>query len=450
MQAVANQPEVLWRPNPGPQTRFLASRADECLYGGAAGGGKSAASIALPLRWTHHPRFRALFLRREAKYLRDAIDKSDALYPRLGARRNQTTNTWTFPSGAQVWLNHCEHESDVRNYDSLEFHLVIFEELTHFTERQYLGIRARIRGTDPELPRQTRATCNPGGEGHEWVFKRFAAWLDPAAPATAAHGQPLHFVGTDAQPVPAGTPDALSRTFIGAKLTDNPHITPEYRAQLMQLDAVRRAQLLDGDWLKKAAPKDFWDRAQVTHWDHAPAIVTARARCWDLGATEKGDWTVGTLMSRTPQGVIAVEHVLRFRGKPDKVHAEFRRVAYEDKAADPRTEQWLPLDPGQAGIDQVRAYQNEYPGITIRFRRPTGDKLTRFRTASARAPAGNLVVVRGSWNGDLHDELESAPQQVHDDQMDTISDGVAVLTGALGAEWDQATADEFAVIVRRE
>ena len=75
---------VLWRPNPGPQTRFLASTASEVLYGGAAGGGKSAASVALPLKWIHNGAFRALFLRREAKYLSDAIDKSQALYPHFG------------------------------------------------------------------------------------------------------------------------------------------------------------------------------------------------------------------------------------------------------------------------------------------------------------------------------------------------------------------------------
>jgi predicted phage terminase large subunit-like protein len=425
---LSQQPNVLWQPNPGPQTRFLASRASEALYGGAAGGGKSAASVALPLRWVGHADFRCLFLRREAKYLSDAIDKSNALYPKLGAKLVQSPKIiWTFPSGAQIWLNHCEHESDVANYDSLEFACVIFEELTHFTERQYRGIRARIRGTNPALPRISRATCNPGGEGHEWVFRRFALWLDPSSPDRAAPGEVRWYRGDD--PVAPGAADALSRTFIPAKLADNPHVTPEYRAQLLDLDPVRRAQLLDGDWLKKASPRDYWDRSRITHVDHAPSDAVARVRCWDFGATADGDPTVGTLLSLTSTKLIAIEHVLRFRGPPEKVHAEFRRVAIADKEHDRRTVQWIPEDPGQAGKDQVRAYQNENPGITIRARRPTGDKLTRFGPASARAFAGNLVVVRGSWNGDLHDELEAAPEQTNDDQMDTISDGVAVLTG---------------------
>lgn len=73
---------VIWSPNQGPQTRFLASTANEVLYGGAAGGGKSAALLALPLRWANNPRFRALILRREFPQLQDLIDKAALLWPK--------------------------------------------------------------------------------------------------------------------------------------------------------------------------------------------------------------------------------------------------------------------------------------------------------------------------------------------------------------------------------
>ena len=36
--------DVVFRPNPGPQTQYLASSEREVLYGGAAGGGKSYAT----------------------------------------------------------------------------------------------------------------------------------------------------------------------------------------------------------------------------------------------------------------------------------------------------------------------------------------------------------------------------------------------------------------------
>lgn len=427
-------PTILWEPTPR-QAAFLASPADEALYGGAAGGGKSAAVVALPLRWIDNPRFNALVLRRDTTQLRDLIAKTEALYPALGAKLNLTTGTWRFPSGARVWFTHCEHETDVSRFDGQEFHLVVFDELTHFTERQYRAIRARIRGTDPTLPRATRATTNPGGPGHEWVFARFAAWLDPKHPRPSEPGRLRWYAGDDE--VARGTPDALSRTFVPAKLEDNPHVTSEYRAALLQLDPLRRAQLLSGDWLKRAAPKELWDREKVLHLDAPPALVRARVRCWDFAASEdrSADWTVGTLASITTEGLVVIEHVHRFRGVPAKVRSEFSRIAQADRERDPRTVQWIPQDPAQAGKDQVLSYQNGNPGIAIRARPPSGDKIVRFSPASARAFAGTLAVVRGPWNGALHDELEAAPgpKGTKDDQLDTVSDCVAVLTGAVPA-----------------
>lgn len=240
--------KVLWTPNPGPQTSFLASTAKRALYGGAAGGGKSAALFALPLRWIANPRYRGLYLRREAQYLGDAIDKTRRIYPQTGARLVLGPRiVWTWPSGAELWLNHCAHENDVANYDSFEFAEVLFDELTHFTERQFTGICARLRGTDPALPYWARAATNPGGEGHAWVQKRWGAWLDPKHPRRAAPGE--HRWVLRGREVPEGTPHALSYTFIPALLKDNPHVGAEYRAQVEDIgDPVRRAQLLDGNW----------------------------------------------------------------------------------------------------------------------------------------------------------------------------------------------------------
>lgn len=423
---------VLLRPTPKQQL-FLASRAHEACIGGAAGGGKSIALLSSPLRWVANPRYRGLYLRREATYLGDALDKTERLYPALGARLTRSPRvTWTFPSGAQLWMSHCEHESDVHNFDSFEFSEVLWDELTHFTQKQYLGVCARLRGTDPGLPYWSRAATNPGGKGHEWVFARWGAWLDPAHPRRAAPGERRWYVGADE--VPPGTPDARSRTFVPSLLTDNPHLPAEYRAQLLQLDPVRQAQLLYGDWLVAPAPKMYWDRTRVGTVDATPPDVRARARCWDFAASTDGDWTVGVLAAITRAGLVVIEHVVRFRGTPDRVRAEFARVAAADRERDPRTVQWIPQDPGQAGVDQVRSYLNDHPGLTIRARRPTGDKLTRFGPASARAAAGTLVVVRGAWNAEYHAELEAVPLQAHDDQMDATSDAVAVLTGDVPAD----------------
>ena len=55
--------DVVFKPNDGPQTDFLASSEREVLYGGAAGGGKSFAMLADPLRGLNDPNFSGLLVR---------------------------------------------------------------------------------------------------------------------------------------------------------------------------------------------------------------------------------------------------------------------------------------------------------------------------------------------------------------------------------------------------
>ena len=66
---------VLFKPNEGPQTEFLAAAEREVLYGGSAGGGKSYAMLADPLRYMGHPQFSGLLLRHTTEELRELIFK---------------------------------------------------------------------------------------------------------------------------------------------------------------------------------------------------------------------------------------------------------------------------------------------------------------------------------------------------------------------------------------
>src|SRR5690606_29111291 len=86
---------------------------------------------------------------------------------------------WTFPAGGKAKFRHCQKPGDYKKYDGWEINLLCFDELTHFTERQYKYLCARVRSSRPELPTLIRATTNPGGPGHEWVFRHWGAWLDP-------------------------------------------------------------------------------------------------------------------------------------------------------------------------------------------------------------------------------------------------------------------------------
>lgn len=182
--------EVLWRPNPGPQTRFLALASYEVAYGGSAGSGKSAALLMGALRFVDRPAYCALLLRRTFPELeKSLIERSFQLYPKAfpGTRYNEQKKVWLFPGGARVYFGHLERDADVHAYQSAEFQYLGFDELTSFTERQYTYMLSRARSATG-IPIRIRGATNPGGEGHDWVFKRWVI----LAPSEGARPPPQH------------------------------------------------------------------------------------------------------------------------------------------------------------------------------------------------------------------------------------------------------------------
>ena len=158
--------EVLFQPNKGPQTDFLAAPEREVLYGGAAGGGKSFALIVDPLRYCNNQNFNALILRRTNDELRELIHKSQEMYPKAypGAKWMEKKSQWTFPSGARIWMTYLEQDKDVLRYQGQAFTYIGIDELTQYsTPYAWDYLRSRLRTADPSLPVYMRATTNPGG-----------------------------------------------------------------------------------------------------------------------------------------------------------------------------------------------------------------------------------------------------------------------------------------------
>ena len=81
--SIEEQHNIIFKPNEGPQTDFLAAGEREVLYGGSAGGGKSYAMLADPLRYMGHPSFSGLLLRHTTEELRELIFKSQEMYPKI-------------------------------------------------------------------------------------------------------------------------------------------------------------------------------------------------------------------------------------------------------------------------------------------------------------------------------------------------------------------------------
>jgi hypothetical protein len=251
-EAEPAEQRVVFKPNPGPQTEFLAAPEQEILYGGSAGGGKSYALLADPMRYFDHPSFAGIIFRRTNDELRELIWKSQELYPQAfpGAKWQERKSQWVFPNGGRLWLTYLERDEDVLRYQGQSFSYIAFDEITQYpTSFPWDYMRSRLRTTAPDLPVYQRATSNPGGPGHSWVKKMFVDPAPAGQPYTATNietGQPMVYPDNHEK---AGQP-LFQRRFIPASLYDNPYLTQDtsYEASLLSLPEMQRRQLLEGDW----------------------------------------------------------------------------------------------------------------------------------------------------------------------------------------------------------
>lgn len=225
------EPEVLWKPHPGFQVRFLAAGGFEVLGGGAAGPGKTDCLIALAARYAQHPSARGLFLRTNYTDLSEVTDRMQVLYPRLGAKWVEKHTRWEWPSGATTRMGYGETLKEVARYLGHEYTNILYDELGLLpTETPWRLLLSRLRSTDPTVPLRARASANPGGPGHAWLKRRYVDTTEKGAR-------------------PYVDPDTgLVRQFVPGITTDNPSLSIEYLKILNGLPEPLRSQMKDGDW----------------------------------------------------------------------------------------------------------------------------------------------------------------------------------------------------------
>ena len=214
------------------QKLFINATATEVLFGGAAGGGKSYGQTVDALLFAlKYPGSKQLLLRRTFAELDKSLIRTVlAWYPRKIFTYNSSNHTGRFMNGSILDFGYCASENDVNQYQSAEYDVIRFDELTHFTEYQYIYLISRIRGSNG-FPKQIKCSTNPGSVGHSWVKARF---VDPAPPNTEFKGA-----------------DGISRIFIPSLLTDNNFLMqsdPEYQHRLEALPDKDKRALLYGDW----------------------------------------------------------------------------------------------------------------------------------------------------------------------------------------------------------
>ena len=438
------------RPQPGPQTDFLMSKADIAIYGGAAGDGKSFSLMLEPLYHIDNANFRCVVFRRTVPMLRapgSLWDASRTIYTRLGAEAREQSLEWRFPSGALIKFSGMELEADCYAWQGSEICLLAFDELAQFSEKQFFYLLSRNRSTCGVRP-YVRGTCNPDVDC--WLRNFLAWWIDAdtGLPIPERAGVLRWFVRRDDSLTWGDTRQELveefgddaepkSVTFIPARVTDNKLLLardPGYIANLKALPLVDRARLLHGNWNVRAAAGNYFRCDWFTVVDRAPAEVVARVRFWDRAASEQRpgtdpDATVGLLLSKDAHGTYFVEHVAKMFCTPGAVTAAMVRTATADGKA---TTVCFHQDPASAGVFEAQATARALDGFNVRFATATGSKETRAKPISAQAEAGNVKIVRGPWNDDFLRELENFPGK-HDDAVDALSGAHGRLSAGSGA-----------------
>ncbi len=263
MTAAAADPRWRYPYDPTPRQKVAHTLvADETFYGGAAGGGKSefllasAVTMALLVPGSASVVFRRTF-----------PDLNRSLIPRLldrlplgVARWNASEKVWRFRNGSRLELAQLERETDVLKYQGAEYQLVAFDELTQFTEFQYLYLISRLRAAGEVRARlealtlrpRMLAAANPGGPGHHWVKARF---IDPA---------PAEKVWRPSASLENPRPG--TRVYVPARVADNPHLDDSYVDRLSGLDPTLRRALLEGDW-------DILEGVRFTGWRRRVHVI---------------------------------------------------------------------------------------------------------------------------------------------------------------------------------
>ncbi|MFW5958289.1 MAG: terminase large subunit domain-containing protein [Desulfosalsimonas sp.] len=260
--------------------------ANEILYGGAAGPGKSHALRMEALIWCLRiPGLQVYLFRRTMPELeKNHILPAQQFFPQGVGKFQEQKRRWVFQNGSMLHFCHCQYPKDVFAYQGSEIHLLVIDELTTFTEFIYDYLRSRVRCA-MDIPEKYRhkipgiiTASNPGGVGHEFAKRRWVDFADPYETKRADPGE-----------------GGMMRCYIPGKLEDNPILTehdPGYISRLDALPEPYRTAYKEGDWEIFLGQAFKFNRADhvidpISIPAHAPMYMTFD---WGYGAPFSIGW----------------------------------------------------------------------------------------------------------------------------------------------------------------
>lgn len=425
-------------PQRGPQVEFLSSPADVAIYGGAAGGGKTWALLVEPLRHINNSRFGAVIFRRTYPQITQQggmWDESANIYPVLGGKSNKNELTWRFPSGMRVSFAHMQYEDTKFSYQGAQIPLIGYDQLEHFSESQFFYMLSRNRSMSGVKP-YIRANCNPDPDS--WLVKFLAWWIGDDGYAIqersgvlrwfVRQGDTIHWFDTEYE-ARKQFPDvpAKSVTFIPADVYDNKVLLdsdPGYLANLLALPLVEREQLLGGNWKIRPSAGKVFNRGWFEIVDAIPT-GGVEVRFWDFAATEKKqkgddpDYTAGVSVRRVNGNWYITDVIAEQIANSDNL---IKNIASQDRArctsANTQYRVRWETEPGSSGKKETMRLVKLFAGYDCGGIRPTGDKLTRSKALASQSEAGNVKLLRASWNEQFLNHMHAIPDGAHDDIHD--------------------------------
>lgn len=430
---------------------FGACGASIAFYGGSAGSGKSRAAVMEPLHHLDNKYFKTVIFRRTTTQIRNPgglWDESRQVYSLVNGEPHESYLSWKFPSGATVKFAGLEHDNSVLDFQGSQIPLIIFDELTMFTEYQFWFMLSRNR-SESGVPGYIRATCNPdvnswvrsfidwwiGSDGYpikkrggkiRWFLRRKdkIEWFDSKAECHRKYGK-----GQDINP--------KSFTFIPALLSDNKILLkndPNYKSNLEAMNLVEMERLLKGNWNIRATAGSFFRREWFPIVDAIPGGWRDVVRAWDRAATEPSeqnkipDWTRGVKMYAYNDGTYVIGGLNSIQSGPGQVEDLIKTVAQHDGyGVKVRGFQ----DPGSAGVKEADDFVKMLAGYDVMAEPISDDKPTRATPLSRQVFRKNVKVLRGNWNEEFFREMENFSENdkeyAHDDIVDATSLAFACL-----------------------
>lgn len=206
---------------------------NEILFGGGAGGGKTALGCYWQLKQRlKYPNTRGLIGRAVLKTLKETtlvsffqIAKMQGLEANKHFKFNAQSSTIEFPNGSTILLKDLYSYPSDPNFDelgSLEITDAFIDEANQVDDKARNIIKSRIRFQldQNDLVPKILYTCNPA---KNWTYSEFY------------------------KPQQDGT-ISKNKKFITSLIDDNPYISKHYKENLLTLDSVSKERLLFGNW----------------------------------------------------------------------------------------------------------------------------------------------------------------------------------------------------------